>query len=242
MYKTFLFFILLTQFSCFSNCKTFLLKFNETNPNRISVGPDIFLFDFKTCLEEVKIEGKKVFGGGRFGYEYLRPQFIYFGGECFVGRTHNNFCSTFEGIDLPNQKNIGFGNFDLRLGYTFPHRVGMIIPFLGFGGYAFGHRNFGFKESAFYYEAGIRTLFEIWPTCNIGFNAKVFSTVEREKKFKHLDLALSEHRDIRGSEIGMPIVTLICCWDVQLEPYFLIFHKCSNQKIYGARLLFGYRF
>ena len=129
--------------------------------------------------------------------------------------------------------------------------VGLLTPFLGIGGYAFGNNGhyFHFHESMVYYTGGIRSLFELSRLFSLGLNLKIFRTDDTEQKFKFLFMdhrtKRTEYDNMWGGEIGIPLVWHVGStrrWDVQLEPYFLKIGFSEVQNIYGTRLLFGYRF
>lgn len=221
--------------------------------NHIYFGPEVFLFDLNTHVKYVKVHGLKVFGGLRLRYEYLKPKTFYAGVDLFSAASNKSFKANFRsGPHFHSNNGItGFGNFEIRLGYTAAIEKGMLTPFLGVGGYSFannGH-SFHFREVMLYYAIGMRSLFELNRSFSLGVNFKAFRTDDTEQKFRYKSMGhirhLKNRDDFWGGEIGLPFVWYLGNarrWNVLLEPYFLKLDFSERQNIYGTRFLFGYRF
>lgn len=225
---------------------------NEKCPHHIYLGPEFFLFDLNTHVDRMKVYGLNFFAGLRLRYEYLKPKAFYAGIDLFSAWSPNGSHAKFKKFHFHrNNNNIGFGNLELRLGYTFASGRKMFTPFLGIGAYSFGNYGsyFHFSESMFYYNFGMRSLFEVSRPFSVGINWKIFRTSDTEQKFKFLveghKIKLTDHDNMWGGEIGVPLVWYVGSkrrWEIQLEPYFLKLDFSEVQNIYGTRLLFGYRF
>ena len=224
---------------------------NEKWPHRLYLGPEIFLFDLNTHVKNIKIDGLKCFEGLRFRYEYLKPKRVYAGVDFLSAVSYKSFNASSQGYHFHQNNGVtGFGNFELRLGYTFAYKNGMLTPFLGMGAYAFktnGHY-FHFRESMVYYAAGMRCLFELSRIFSIGLNWKAFRTDATEQRFKYVLMGQTitdkDYNDMWGGEIGVPLIWNIGAtkrWNIQVEPYFLKLDFSEVQNIYGSRFLFGCR-
>lgn len=240
---------LLTSLKCYGDLGSQKadLPINKKCPNHIYLGPEAFAFNLTTHVKDVKIDGTRYFLGLRLRYEYLKPKAFYAGVDFMPSWGNKDFKPTRLGYRFYGKGGIGFGNFELRLGYTFAQKSGMLTPFLGTGFYLFG--NTSSNELLAYVATGIRTLFEINRSFSVGANLKIFLAPEAEQWFKyryngHM-VRLKEERNIWGGEIGIPLVWYLGSsrrWEIQLEPYFLKLDFTEVQNIYGTRLLFGYRF
>ncbi len=219
-------------------------------PNHIYLGPEAFAFNLHTHVKDVKIGGLRYFLGARLRYEYLKPKAFYAGVDFLWSRGNKEFKpkSTHPGYYFRgNGAGIGFGNLELRMGYTFAPKNGMLTPFLGMGFYGFGNTNS--NDILVYVAAGMRSLFELNRWFSLGLNLKAFSAPEAEWEFKYRNgghlVRLREYNNMWGGEIGVPFVWYLGStrrWEIQLEPYFLKLDFSEVQNIYGTRLLFGYRF
>jgi hypothetical protein len=225
---------------------------NEKCPHHVYFGPETFLFDLDTHVDKAKVYGLNFFGGPRFRYEYRKPRAFYAGIDLLASWSSNGFHARYKKYHFHrNNNNVGFGNLELRLGYTFASGNKMFSPFFGIGAYAFSNYGsyFHFSEDMFYYTFGMRSLFELSRVFSIGFNWKIFRTSNTQQRFKFLveshKIRLKDHDNMWGGEIGVPLVWYVGSakrWEIQLEPYFLKLDFLEVQNIYGTRLLFGYRF
>ncbi len=230
--------------------ETSMYCLSKNHPHHVYLGPEGFLFDLNTHIQSVKVSGTKGFLGIRAGYEYLKPKAFYAGIDLLSAISNKSFHATSQGNHFQHSGNTGFGNVEIRLGYTFANQDVMLTPFLGIGAYAFGNNShyFHFNESMVYYTAGMRSLLELSHSFNLGLNWKIFRTTDTEQKFKYLfagqTIKPTDHNNMWGGEIGVPLIWHLGCakrWDIQLEPYFLKLTFSEPQNIYGTRLLFGYR-
>lgn len=220
----------------------------QKNPNYIYLGPEVFWLDLNTHFNGVKVRGSKFFLGLKLGYEYIKPDAFYFGIDFLAAGANKGFHESLKGQSFPQSSEFaGFGNFELRFGYTFSTTQWLATPFLCIGGYSLGsgshHHHFDEKMS--YLGAGVRSRYEFSQTFNLGVNAKVFSAIYRDERWRFVGLKRVNHDGLWGGEIGIPLTWRVGTkkkWDIQLEPYFLKLDFAEVQNIYGTRILFGYRF
>jgi hypothetical protein len=220
----------------------------KKNPNHIYFGPEIFAFDLNSHFKNVRVHGSKLFLGLRLGYEYLKPEAFYFGIDIMAAGANHGFHESFREHHVPQSNGLtGFGNFELRFGYTFTTNSWLATPFLCLGGYSFGSGNHHhhFDEGISYLGGGVRSRYEISQIFNLGLNIKIFGSIYTDEKFRFLGIKQTNHNGLWGGEFGLPLFWRIGShkrWDIQLEPYFLKLDFSEVQNIYGTRLLFGYCF
>jgi hypothetical protein len=220
---------------------------DKDNPNHIYFGPEFFCYDLNVHVNHVDVSDTKCFWGLRLGYEYLKPNAFYGGLEVFSAGNCDGFRAYMQGNRLPKQSGpTGFGNIELRLGYTAGVDRWLLSPFVGLGGYSVGQtHDMGFQQRMAYVAGGIRSQAEVNNNLNIGINLKVFRTYSTTRKFTIGCATCREDHNMWGGEIGVPFIWRMGSakrWDAQLEPYFLKFQFSERQNLYGLRLLFGYHF
>lgn len=222
----------------------------KPHPHHFYFGPEFQCYQLNTHIKDVKVHGTRFFWGFRLGYEYLKPKAFYFGIDLATTSTETDFKASKDREHISWHKaDRGFGNLELRLGYTFAPEKWMVTPFLGFGLYdvfAIDHHDHqGFSEDFLYGTGGARAKYAFSSLFDLGLNLKVFRTFHAEQRFKYEGGKVKEHHNMWGGEIGTPLIWHIGSsnrWDVQLEPYFLKLDFSEVQNIYGTRLLFGYIF
>lgn len=228
--------------------KTDMVSTFRKNPNFIYFGPEVFCLDLNSHFNGVRVHGAKFFLGLKIGYEYLKPDAFYFGIDILVAGANHGFHESFKGGGFPQSDGrTGFGNLELRFGYTISTPRWLTTPFLCIGENSFGsgsdHHHF--DESISYLGGGVRSRYELSKSFNLGVNFKIFSSMYREEKWRFLRLKRVTHNGLWGGEIGIPLIWRVGSkkrWDIQLEPYFLKLTFVEVQNIYGTRLIFGYRF
>lgn len=220
----------------------------KKNPNHLYFGPEIFAFDLDTHFKDVRVHGAKFFMGLRLGYEYLKPDAFYFGIDLMGAAGIHGFHETFKRFHVPRSHGTaGFVNFELRFGYTLMANRWLVTPYFCNGAYAYGSgcHDHHFHGGMSYLGGGVRSLYEVSQTFNVGLNAKVFASIYTSDKFKFLKISRSNHHGQWGGELGVPLIWYLGShkrWDIQLEPYFLKLDFSQVQNIYGLRLLFGCHF
>ena len=212
-------------------------KHKETQPHRISIGPDLFVVH----VHDVKDSLNNVYYGLKLEYDYLQPDAFYLGmdglaafGKLFIG--HKSFSNT----SL-------FTNLDLRSGYTFQSPIcdkSSIAPFVGIGGYycRAQYDNPSFSDICFYGSTGLRAIQRFSEFFDVGFNLKALYffagayRVEGEKRRidnnswgYEIALPLTWHNEVKGC-------------DFQLQPYLLKLDMFERPVILGARLQTGFNF
>lgn len=230
--------------SCFADSDS---SINRKCPNHFYIGPEVFAFDLHTQVKHVNIDGTRWLAGPRLRYEYLKPKAFYAGVDFFAAWGAREFKPTSRKYKFSGNGKCGFANLELRLGYTFEQKSGLVSPYLGMGGYIVGS---GASNEIFaYVTAGMRSLFEVTQLFSMGLNVKLQLAPEAEKEFRYRyqghKTTLREDHNMWGGEIGVPLVWYFSKskrWQAQLEPYFLSLNFTEVQNIYGARLLFGYCF
>lgn len=235
---------LIINVNCFGSTSS---SINSKYPNHFYVGPEAFAFDLHTHVKDVKIQGVRGFVGPLLRYEYLKPKALYAGVDFLISWGNKNFKPTSRKYKFQSNGGGGFANLELRLGYTFEQKNGLVSPFLGVGLYGFGST--ASNEILLYVAAGMRSLFDFNQSFSMGLNLKLLFAPSAEREFKYRyegnKKRLRENENMWGGEIGVPFVWYIGStkrWEIQLEPYFLKLDFSEVQNIYGTRLLFGYRF
>jgi hypothetical protein len=220
------------------------------HPHHFYFGPEFFWYQLNIDIDDVNVYGTPFFWGMRVGYEYLQPQAFYAGIDLAGASTNTDFKACKNECDLTwHHADREFGNFEVRLGFTFAPKNWLASFFLGAGIYSLfpldSHNHQGFKESLPYIETGIRSKCALTPIFDIGINAKILRTFATYIRFKYkCEKATTDH-NMWGGEIGMPFIWHISAtkrWDIQLEPYFLKLDFSETQNIYGTRLIFSYYF
>lgn len=217
------------------------------NPHHLFLGPLVFCFDLNTNIKNIKVDGDKWFFGFKLGYEYLKPKAFYAGIDLVSAGSPSGFDLFYKDRRITfGGGRTGFGNFDIRLGYTAAPESWLISPFLGVGAYSLGlGGGSGFQEDFVYCSGGIRLRCAMTQNLDLGLNGKLFHTVQTTQKVKIGCENRSIHGNMWGGEVSMPFAWHLGKtrrWDIQLEPYFLKFAFSQIQNIYGLQLLFGYRF
>jgi hypothetical protein len=225
---------------------------NERCPHHLYFGPEVFWFDLDTHIDKINVDGVKCFGGLRLRYEYLKPHAFYAGIDLFSAVSNKSFHAKLGKFHFPINNNItGFGNFEIRMGYTIAPNRWLVTPFLGIGAYSVrnGGHSFHFHESMVYYACGVRSLFEWSRVFSLGLNGKLFFEDDVRQTFKYIydghKISKKDCDNTWGGELGIPLVWFVGSakrWNIQLEPYFLKLDFSEIQNIYGTRLLFGYSF
>lgn len=220
----------------------------KKNPNNIYFGPEVFALNVNTHFNHVKVHGTKFFFGLRLGYEYLKPDFFYFGIDLLSAAANHGFHEKHRKYYIPQANGwIGFGAFDLRLGYTIAPNRWLVTPFLCLGAYDFGggpHHNF-YDNGFSYLGGGVRSRYEVSRAFNVGLNLKIFSSMYHEEKFRFLGVKEKTHNGLWGGEIGVPLIWRLGShkrWSMRFEPYFLKLDFSEAQNVYGTRLLFDFCF
>ena len=220
----------------------------KQNPNHIYFGPEIFVFDLDTHFHNVRVHGSKFFLGLRLGYEYLKPDAFYFGIDLMLAGGSHGFHESFKGHHIPQGNGrTGFGNFELRFGYTCSTINWLVTPYLCLGSYAFGSgsRHHHFDGGMSYLGSGLHSRYEVSQIFNLGVNAKIFASTYTDERFRFLGIKQTNHHGLWGGEVSLPLIWRIGShrrWDIQLEPYFLKLDFSEVQNVYGSRFLFGYHF
>lgn len=214
------------------------------NPHTFRFGPEVMAFSLNTPIDNITVQGNKVFCGIHLEYEYVDCNEFYAGVEFFSLMAADNFNVTKQGVALrQNNDNATFTNVELRLGYTYAKKRWFYSPFVAMGGYlvgSFSHKNF--YESLPYLAGGAHVKYIITPCQTINLNFKVFG-VGGMKQFDAYGLGKRVNQLMWGGEIALPYVWIFTRkWDLQVEPYFLALNFAERQNAYGLRLLAGYRF
>ncbi len=219
-------------------------------PHRFYFGLEFLNLSLHNHIDNVQINGSRFFSGLRFGYEYLKPCAFYAGVDLLGAGCDADFKAHLDDEELSWQKaDRGFGNIELRLGYTFfkcfCNNNLLMTPFLGLGMYNIypidHHNDQGYREDLPYFAGGLRLRYALCYAIDVGINAKIIQAFGSERKFKLVTNTVKSHHNFCSGEIGIPIIWHLGCtqrWDFQFEPYFL---RISN-NIFGLRTLFGYRF
>lgn len=223
----------------------------KNNPNHFYFGPEFICYQLNIHIQDVKIYGTRYFSGFRIGYEYLKPKAFYVGVDLLGSSTETDFKASSKEHHLSwHRADRGFGELELRLGYTFAPTNWMVTPFLGLGTYdvfAIDHHNHqGFQEVLPYATGGARAIYAFNPVFNIGLNLKILRTIGAMQRFKSDSGEAKTHHNMWGGEIAVPFIWHVGSpkkrWDIQLVPYFLKLDFSELQNIYGTRVLFGYHF
>ncbi len=241
---------------------------NPQNPHRVYIGPDLFYMRDHNHKAQTKVKSHGFLGGVKAGYDYFKPKAIYAGidGLYALGKErgyieHYNFNPYYSlgNYSWEYKARTRFAHAEARLGYNF--RAGsrfLMTPFLGLGGYySRSTSSWTIEEMYFrnstrltsswgYYALGMRTVFDICPSIDLGLILKGMRSFSGRIKFESPILyRTGSLKNSWGYEIDLPLTWHLGDtkqWDLQLEPYYLKFNAKENLNIFGGRLLLGYRF
>lgn len=217
----------------------------EKNPHHAYIGPDVFFFDFQSQVDCIRVEGQRVFTGLKAGYEYLKEGAFYGGVEIVGTGAAGSFAGYWDDCWIqPSVCSSWFVKGDARVGYTFGITDALFSPFVGLGGYGFGNGG-EFHQSAFFVEGGLRSQYGISPFFDLGLNLQLFYADNVQQKFSYSVIECMKSKEVWGGEIALPFTWHVHTTkqiDIRFEPYFTKLDFLETQDIYGARLLFGYRF
>lgn len=228
----------------------------KTNPFRrhhIRFGPELMVYKQNKEIRNLSSKGNRFFYGLRFIYEYIFPHSFYAGLDLASAQTEADFKAYKDNKRLNwQQANREFGNFDLRLGYTFSNKnKGFLLSsFAGFGVYEISpedsHNQEGLKEDRFsYFSGGIRLKYPTEQFFTCGFNLKVLYILIERIRFKLPNQIIKDQKSLWGSELGIPLSWFISKnnrWNFTFEPYFLTLGFSKDQMVFGSKLLFGFKF
>ena len=217
-------------------------------PNQIYFGPELIDISVKTTIQDVHIKGEKHFSGFRLGYEYLKPWAFYAGVDLLSTSSSHHFAATEYGrsIDSSDQ-HIGFGNLDLRFGYSTAPKNLFFTPFLGIGVYGLGTiaHNRGFHEGWAYLSTGLRSKFPINDVFSLGINLKCFKSFWAYEQFQNHNLNVKVFPCPWGVDIGIPFdwnFNPKGTWTFQIEPYWTKLNLSEKQNVFGSKFLIGVHF
>jgi hypothetical protein len=164
----------------------------------------------------------------RLGYEYIKPDAIYLGAECWYLWGFNT-----HGVQLI------LGEAEGRIGYNFLlNPLNVMTPFIG-GGYfrsfeSSRKQEIGFASLGFRYEHIFNRIF------NLGVNLEGMLGHSLNRR------QISWGNPIWGVDIGIPFTwrfTRKKNWDIRLEPFFTGWLGQNRNCFFGGlRGAFGYRF
>jgi hypothetical protein len=211
-------------------------------------GPEWMELRLHTHVKSVDVDGKKDMAGIRFSYEYRKPSSFYTGADLLLTiRSHGLQISDHgQAVHSPDQPT-GFGNMDLRLGYTCAPNQQYLTPFLGTGVYSVGTvaKNRGFHEEWLYLSGGMRTLFFMNDLFSLGLNLKAIKTIVSYAEFKNHNVNVKTEHYPWGGEIGVPFVWSFNpqrSWTFQLEPYWTNLDFSGKVNVFGSKFLIGAHF
>lgn len=235
-------------------------KQSELHQHRVYIGPDVFV-DYAQAKhgiqgDRVDITSNTVFGGLRFGYDYLKLQGFYFGTDGLVAmgrRFFKNDSIYWSGYYSyrANQRLKStplFANLEQRYGYTFQSPISSkstLTPFAGIGWY-YTRPQFDSSYSWanwFYGAAGLRLTQEFCENFDIGFNLKAMYAFAGKVTWSHH--VKQNVRNVWGYELALPFTWHVGAskkWDLRFQPYLLKLDVNSISHIWGARLEAGYSF
>ncbi|MGR3912707.1 MAG: hypothetical protein QRY71_05315 [Candidatus Rhabdochlamydia sp.] len=248
-----------------------LQPIDEAYPNSVYFGPELFAYrakvDFKTkatdttpATLDAAVRGTRFFAGTTIGYQYLTPDAVYAGIDLTQAVATVDFKAT-NGAQEPTtlvwtKGDKVFGSVEGRLGYSFAPTHWLVTPYAGAGVRLTtsldSHNKEGLKTRLPYATVGALSEYSLCTTKKIGLNLKVLRTFNAYQRFSYNSTPLApaavivkdtSSHDVWGAEIGIPVSLQFGDtnrWDVQVEPYFLKLGK--TQDVYGANVLFGYRF
>ena len=140
--------------------KTDMISTFRKNPHFIYFGPEVFCLDLNSHFNGVRVDGAKFFLGLKVGYEYLKPDAFYFGIDVLLAGANKGFHESFQGVNFPQSNGLtGFGDLELRFGYTVSTSRWLTTPFACIGGYSFGsgtHHHY-FSAGASYLGIGVHS-------------------------------------------------------------------------------------
>ncbi|NGX40141.1 MAG: hypothetical protein KR126chlam1_01484 [Chlamydiae bacterium] len=228
----------------------------EDRNTRIYIGPDIFWdhFDVEYSYkgEQFHIKSNTFYGGLRIGYDWLKPETLYFGGDggLAIGRSEvqqrSRTINSYHSQKFKNSPLIA--NLEQRFGYTFQSPIACMFtlaPFIGAGWYYFRPQfNEGNRSTNWFYAAvGLRGNQQFLENFDIGFHVKgMFRfAIMRNRRMRPITFL----DNFWGYEFSLPFTWHVDCaqkWDIQLQPYLLKLDvNCAGQFI-GTRIQVGYVF
>ena len=234
----------------------------EDRNTRIYAGPDIFwdYFDVEYSYEgeEFFLKSNTFYGGVRIGYDLLKPEAFYFGGEgkFAIGRTEVQQRSlekdSFDRRHSQKFKNSPLlANLEQRFGYTFQSPIACkfsLAPFVGAGWY-YSRPQFNddtLSTNWFYAAIGLRGDQQFLENFDIGFHLKGIYTFAVKCKMRMWSKTIiASLKNTWGYEFSLPFTWHLDCaqkWDIQLQPYLLKLDVRSVSQILGARIEVGYVF
>ena len=214
-------------------------------PHRIYFGPEFLWFQSDVHVKDAHVDDQSLFWGMRLGYDYLKAQSFYAGAELLAVNSQHSFVFSENGNNHHPSRRQGFGNLQMRLGYTVEKRDALLTPFLGLGVYSLSkYSHEGFKESMGYLAAGLRSCYKRSSLCAVGLNGEVFRSLGNlDKTVTVGHTQYKTHSGSWGAKIEAPVTIRISQgWDMQISPSYLRLCFSESQNIYGAGLLFGYKF
>jgi hypothetical protein len=215
----------------------------KTHPHHLYFGPECLELKLNTHVKDLQIEGKKSLAGFRLGYEYINPWAFYAGVDLLSTICSHGFHAKENNEPIhSNDQATGFGNLDLRFGYTIAPNKSTYIPFLGLGSYSIGSvdRNRGFHEGWLYLSSGLRALFAVNDVFSMGVNLKAYKAIVAYTEFQNHDFTVKGYCYPWGGEIGIPFVWSFNpakTWTFQLEPYWIKLNFSQNQEVVGSKFL-----
>ena len=241
----------------------------DSNFQRFYFGPDVFVYHVKDKYssenEVIRKTAHSVLGGLRLGYDYLKPQTLYFGidGIFALGKLRQEFKSACREIFGDQDEVVKFNtkvhsrelfaNIEQRYGYTFQSPLSAKASFIPFAGIGWYHMRSKIKEENlfknwFYGAAGLRTNYHFADNFDLGLNVKAMYAFAG--KIKNIGEAahFSWKEDLKhfwGYEIAFPFSWKMGTgntWDIQFQPYLLKLDTNEVSEFFGVRFQAGYSF
>jgi hypothetical protein len=231
----------------------------ETNGSRVYAGPDAFWSHYKD--ENEKLKENVVYGGLRFGYEFLKPDSFYAATDAVAALGHlsseNNGVKVKSDDDTKftrqvreafrGNRGIFWSNIEQRFGYTFgssflPSSTVSVFAGPGFH-YEHEHKN---NAHWWYAMTGLKTMTKFTENFDLGAEVKVMYNFAANDgaRFDGVPTTLSK-KEFWGYEVGVPFKWTVGeskAFDIQLRPYLLKLNVNSPENILGTRLELGYNF
>lgn len=220
----------------------------NVHSNRFYFGLEYLAYQLNIHVQDIKVYGTRFFWGIRFGYDYIKPNTFYGGFDLLSTSATVDFHAKKHGHNVSwHHADRGFGNLEVRFGYTLAPGRWLTTPFAGLGMYNVfimdHHNHQGFEENLPYITAGVISKYAFTRVFNIGINGKILRTMGADQHFKFHEGKAKTHDNMWGGAIGVPFIWHVGSakqWDITLEPYFLKLDFSDVQNVYGAKVLFGY--
>jgi hypothetical protein len=231
------------------DCINTVIEVQRCSPHRVYGGLNFSGLTVDIPIAHVRYRGSGFTCGPDFGYEYKKPESLYFGAHFNTSIGNKGFKAVYrhrKEEHVPNDPL--FGGFAIQVGYNILLcNDWLLTPYTALGDWfidADDHGR-GFHETLCYFAYGLKGMYGFNAGYAVGWDLQFFRTFHGRKKFKNDHGEIHGYFETPGAYLGLPLkIYFGSCWqwDFQCEPYLLAFSLGEKQLAYGARLNVGYNF